>query len=281
MKKHIFVLVVALAPFMGACSSPSADSDYRGAIENARVADEDPGPWKYYDKNSPWAYLQPGFALDDPRARSMAGNLNTLVSAFSVASDWRPSPADAAAIVASPEYAVLNLWDPYAGGPGRLLAGEPPPSAAPGGFFTWAEEGTRWFAAVTQNVTMTASKPIHERGRNADFAGIRYDTPVERLDTLVLCRVLQSAVKWVRFDFPSVLPEAHPLPETLGDLKAYWWLWDHETLLAGAPVTEAELSVHPRGPGVVVNCETDEGTVWQFGNTDLEREEYANAVGGG
>ncbi|MBC8514294.1 hypothetical protein H8D30_00330 [bacterium] len=248
--------------------------------------------------NPPCAYLQPGFDLDDPAARRMVGNLNTLGLAFRTAYQWAPTPGNADGFAATYEFGAVNLWDPYRDAPAVLRDGRPPDNAAGGTYWLWQDGNWWWAGGVTAGATLEvvlgSTAPnghIPRIARQLQAQGILPEgQPVPEApafqdregmeDALAFCRILRRVGEhadpeaWA-FTYPGG-SDGVGSPLDLEDLKAYWWLWDHQSFLHGAPGSLVDLMVSPRGGGAAPVCWTQDGTAWEGGRDEEERVDLAD-----
>ncbi|MBC8515361.1 hypothetical protein H8D30_05860 [bacterium] len=247
------------------------------------------------------AYLTPGFSEESSSSRRMAGGLNALFTAWWEVSKWMPAPSGSAGLVVTPEYQALNLWDPYTDRPAVLGDGEPPSDAPPGSFWMWEEphwntllaQGgvkAQWFAAGTEEVMLKVSFRRYDKaGMHAELAWDSGKTaspslsvPEGRREQLAFCTVLSELVfrSLPLWPYESHLPLEREAVKTIEDLKAFWWLWDSEAMLAGGLFGEADLVLYGDSRLVDVDCQTEEGSIWNWAKTEGERRiksEYALA----
>lgn len=275
---HLVVFLLAVA--VGGCASVEEAPPVPQPQPQATSAERPPGPCRNPWKNSACAYLQPGFNREDPAARRVAGNLTALTWAFVLSAWWSPSPRTAGDLAATLPFQAINLWDPYADAPAVLMEGPPPPSALPGTYFTWRGAGQQEFRAVTAEVVLEAAVLVREeeeaKGRfRLRTTGEVYEEPPGKRPLLAFCRVLGRVAYSTAFDFPGLLPAKDSPLETLEDLKAYWWLWDAEATLSKSPFQLSAIHLRP-DPAVGAppnpDCRTPEGSIWQWGSHELERE---------
>ncbi|MBC8515183.1 hypothetical protein H8D30_04960 [bacterium] len=227
------------------------------------------------------AYLQDGFDVDNPLDRRVAGNFTRLAGAFHATSSHAPSPKTLSAFVATPEFAAVNLWDPFSETAGVLEEGPPPDDAQPGTYWTWVEKEERHFVAVTSTTVVLFRGEIEPEATSWSAPGADVSTPYPdgpkpaNLDAiLAYCRALVSVVY---FTTPQIDPYSPGLvggnstpPLTLEELKGYWWLWDAEAMLEvpPLPLEDHAWHIHPMfgSERLYPGCLVDGEPVWMWGH---------------
>ncbi len=272
-RRAVFFLgVLLLLPGCRRGEGPDRESGGISSPQSMVVQPDEPRPNL---RHAAWAYLQEGFDVDDPAARRMAGNFQALTEAYRLAGFWHPSPPTVEAFVQTPQFQAINLWDPYADAPGLLEEGRPPGDAPPGTYWSWVEGEERLFAAVTVSTTLVIRRTIDlEPSAWEDPSAVplmETPPPPNLSELLTYCRALWW-IGWYatsHHHYPELAEQGTPPPADLEDLKARWWLWDAEAMLAVSPLPLEDLAFFHFGRGsrlsLIPACLVGGEPVWMWG----------------
>ncbi|MCH7493209.1 hypothetical protein IIA16_00635 [bacterium] len=206
--------------------------------------------------------------------RRVVGNLHALAAAFKLAGKWTPSPSSLAAFERTPLYLAVNLWDPYARGPGTLLLGTPEEWAgmAPGTYASWEEAGHRFFAGAIRSGPVIVRARLYPDGwGDRDSEGYESPDPKDWAQGLAFCRLLSDILLVTT---PRLTHADFGPARTLVELKTYWWRWDARAMLENSPFGAEDLSLHWLGGDRwgAVDCRLPSGeSVWAHSPLSSER----------